>query len=73
MKGNFVYKRLGDKISKHRRSSDLSQEEVSLRCHMDRTYLGRIEQGKVNPSLRVMIKISRALKIKLSVLLDGIG
>lgn len=72
MRGNFVYKRLGGKISKQRRVASLSQEQVSMACHVDRTYIGRLEQGKANPSLRVMIKVARALKISLSDLLDGI-
>lgn len=73
MRGNFVYKRLGGKISKRRRVASLSQEQVSMACHVDRTYIGRLEQGKANPSLRIMIKVARALKITVSDLLDGIS
>ncbi len=72
MRGNFIYKRLGDNIAKIRRSNSFSQEEVSLTCNIDRTYLGKVEQGKANPSLRVMVKLSRFFKIKLSDLVKGV-
>jgi transcriptional regulator with XRE-family HTH domain len=73
MRGNFVYKRLGSRISKKRKSIPLSQEQVSIKSHIDRAYLGRLERGKVNPSIRVLLKIAKVLKTSLSELLQGIA
>ncbi len=48
----------------------LSQESLALICDIDRTYIGRIENLKRNPSLEILSKIANGLGIKLSDLLD---
>ena len=72
MRGNFFYNRLGSKILHYRKKNSLSQEQLSLLASIDRTYLARIEEGKANPSIKVLNKVSRVFKIKLSVLLEGV-
>ena len=72
MHGDFFYRRLGLKIITIRKVQKLSQEDLSDLAHVDRTYLARIEQGKVNPSVRVLHKIARAFKITVSFLLYGV-
>jgi len=72
MKGNFVYQRLGEKLTKLRKEKSLSQDDLSLLCDVDRTYIARIENGKANPSFKVLLKIARGLKIKVSKLLEGV-
>lgn len=72
MKGNFIYKRLGSQILEKRRDSGMSQEDLSIRCEMDRTFLGRIEQGRANPTFRTICKLSKGLQLPLSDLLEGI-
>lgn len=65
MKGNFLYKRLGDRIINERKVRNYTQERLAFRCNIDRTYLARIEEGKANPSIRILNKISRELNIKM--------
>ncbi|OGK18757.1 hypothetical protein A2866_04275 [Candidatus Roizmanbacteria bacterium RIFCSPHIGHO2_01_FULL_39_8] len=72
MRGNFFYKRLGERIVKARKKKKLSQEQLALLSDMDRTYLARVEEGKANPSIKVLNKLSRVLKIRLSSLLKGV-
>lgn len=72
MKGNFFYKRLGGRLLTERRRIGLSQEELAFMSAVDRTYLARIEEGKANPSIKVLNKISRTLKIKIYELLKGV-
>lgn len=72
MRGDFFYQRLGLRIMRIRKLKGLSQEDLSDCAHMDRTYLARIEQGKVNPSIRVLHKIARVMRISLSFLLHGV-
>lgn len=72
MNGDFFYRRLGLRIITIRKAQKLSQEDMSDRAHIDRTYYARIEQGKVNPTVRVLHKIARALKITMSFLLYGV-
>ncbi len=71
-RGNFVYKRLGDRVIKERKLKSLSQEQLALLCGVDRTYIARIEEGKANPSIRVLYKISRVLKTKIQQLVEGL-
>ena len=72
MRGNFIYQRLGKRIYLNRKRIGLSQEDLSTHASVDRTFVGRIEQGKANPSFKTMYKISKALKMRLSELLQGV-
>jgi len=44
----------------------LSQEELAFKSRVHRTYLGGIERGERNPSLRNIAAIARALGVDLS-------
>ena len=72
MRGNFFYKRLGERIVRARKKRQLSQEELALLSDIDRTYIARLEEGKANPSIKVLNKLSRVLKTRLSYLLKGV-
>jgi transcriptional regulator with XRE-family HTH domain len=72
MKGNILYKRLGEKITIERKRRKLSQEELAFMSNMDRTYLARIEEGKANPSVKILNKIARNLQVKIYDLLKGV-
>lgn len=72
MKGNYFYRRLGCRVIIERKRKRLSQEELAGLSEIDRTYLARIEEGKANPSIKVLNKIARKLKIRLYELLKGV-
>jgi len=72
MRGNFYYKRLGEHIISAREKKKLSQEQLALLSDIDRTYLARIEEGKANPSLKILHKISMILRVKLQKLFLGV-
>ncbi len=72
MKGNFIYQRLGTQVEECRKTSGMSQEDLSTLCNMDRTFLGRIERGCANPTFRTMVKLSKALQVPLRDLFEGI-
>ncbi len=72
MRGNFFYKRLGDRVVNERKKRNLTQEQLALISDIDRTYLARIEEGKANPSVKILSKISKTLKTKLHILLKGV-
>ena len=65
MRGNFYYQRLGKTLIRARQKRQLSQEEVALLGDIDRTYFARIEEGKANPSVKVLKKICKALRVGL--------
>lgn len=72
MRGNFIYKKIGGKILVERKKKRFSQELLADVSHMDRTYLARIEEGKANPSVRVLHKIARNLGVKIYQLFNGV-
>ena len=53
-----------------RRKQSMSQEDLAFVTHIDRTYIARIENGKANPTLSIMVKLSRGLKVKLHDIID---
>lgn len=59
---------LGLAIKHHRELLRLSQEEVADRANMDRSYVGGIERGSRNPSLKNLQKLADALGADLDVL-----
>lgn len=65
MKYKYIFGRLGKEISKIRRAKDISQDNLAVNCNMDRSYLAEVEEGKANPSLKVLCKISEGLNIML--------
>ncbi|PIV09339.1 transcriptional regulator [Candidatus Roizmanbacteria bacterium CG02_land_8_20_14_3_00_36_15] len=72
MKGNFFYQRLGERLISEREKKSLSQEQLGLIAEIDRTYIARIENGRANPTIKILCKIAKSLKIKLSKLLRGV-
>ena len=62
--------KFAEKLKKLRKERGLSQEALALLCDIDRTYIGRIENMKRNPSLEILNKIAKGLGIKLIELLD---
>lgn len=65
MKYKYIFGRLGKEILRIRKVRDLSQEDIAVDCNMDRSYLAEIEEGKANPSLKVLYKIANGLNIQI--------
>lgn len=55
--------KLGKKIQKLRKDQGLSQEEFAHKIGVSRTHAGHIEQGRKSPSLEVLEKIAKILKV----------
>jgi transcriptional regulator with XRE-family HTH domain len=45
---------------------DLSQERVGLTGGLHRNYIGAIERGEINPTFKVLLKLSTGLTVPLS-------
>lgn len=67
VKGNL--KTLGQRVKKQRRQNELLQVDLAVRVGVSSGYIGSIEQGLRYPSLKVLQKIAKTLKISLSELL----
>jgi transcriptional regulator with XRE-family HTH domain len=61
---------VGARIKNLRLEADLSQETLSDRCGIYRTYLSRIESGSANPTLVVLVALAHSLGVKPYELLD---
>lgn len=62
--------KLGEKITTLRESLRLSQVELAERCGCELSVVEDLESGKVAPSLAPLIKITRALGVRLGTLMD---
>jgi transcriptional regulator with XRE-family HTH domain len=55
-----------------RKKQGYSQEAFAEKCGLDRTYVGGIERGERNVSLRNIAVIADALNLSVSQLMDSI-
>ncbi len=59
-------KKIGNKIQRRRKEIGYSQEELAEKIGVSRAYMGFIEQGRNAPSLEVLEKIAKHLKLPIS-------
>jgi len=65
-----IKKKIGDSIRVERKRAGLSQEGLAFECGLHRTYIGAVERGERNISLINLYKISKAMGISLSTLME---
>lgn len=64
--GKKVSSKLGKRIQKLRKEAGYrSQESFAEALKLSRTHVGHIEQGRKNPSMKVLTKIASVLKINI--------
>jgi len=64
------FKKLGLRIKELREEKGLDQKAFAFDCEIGRTQLHMIENGKTNPRLLTLMKITNTLEIPLSKLVD---
>ncbi|MBU0717310.1 MAG: helix-turn-helix domain-containing protein [Planctomycetes bacterium] len=64
--------RFGQRLRELRKKAGFSQEQFAQRCELDRTYVGGIERGERNVSLRNIEVLARALSVSVSELTKGL-
>ncbi len=60
-----IEKRFGNRVRELRLGTGLSQEELAFKAGVHRTYLGSVERGERNPSLKNIAAIAGALDVSL--------
>lgn len=65
-----IKKKFGEKLRSIRKKKELSQEELSFRAGLHRTYISDIERGARNVSLENIEKIAKALGVSTKNLLE---
>ena len=64
-----ILSRFGNHLRELRVERGLTQSELAFRGNFDRNYIGMVERGERNPSLKSLNRIAQALGVSLSVLL----
>jgi transcriptional regulator with XRE-family HTH domain len=68
-----IKQRFGLAIKQRRHELGISQEELSFRVGLHRTYISDIERGSRNPSLENIAKLAKELEISVSILFANYG
>lgn len=62
--------KLGKKVRQLRIDLEITQEKLGEMTNLDRTYISGIERGIRNPSIAAIERLAKALKVKVSDLVD---
>jgi transcriptional regulator with XRE-family HTH domain len=54
---------LKDEIRKARIAAGLTQEKLAAKANVSREYIGYLERGKNEPTVKVFIKLCRAMSV----------
>ncbi len=65
-----ILKIFAKNLRRHRKIAGLTQEDLAAKSGLHRTYIGGIEQERVNASLKNVEKIAHALNVSPALLLD---
>lgn len=57
--------KIGLNICTRRKELGYSQEKLALEAGLDRTYIPKVEKGKINITINSLEKIAKALGVKL--------
>lgn len=60
---------VGENVRRLRLAKGLSQEAFAFKVGIDMRYLGGIERGQENPTIRVVARIAKALGVQANTLL----
>ncbi len=67
-----LLQRFGVRVRMLRKSKGFSQESFAAHCRLDRTYIGGIERGERNLTIKNIYRIAKGLGITISELTEGI-
>jgi transcriptional regulator with XRE-family HTH domain len=66
----LTQRRLVMRLKKIRAQRGLTQEGLADKAGVSRQYLSRLETGRHDPSLSTLVKLAKALKVKVTDLLE---
>lgn len=61
-----ITEKLGRRIRKYRLDKGWSQMYLAAEVRLDKSYIGSIERGEVNPSIRKIARITDCLGVKMA-------
>lgn len=62
---------LGESVRCHRKQAGFSQEKLAEKAELSTVFISRVERGVANSSVDSLVKIARALEIKVRDLIGG--
>ncbi len=62
--------KIGQNLKKYREIKSVTQEELSRICGLHRNYIGSVEKGERNISLKSLEKVAQGLNIRIERLLE---
>jgi transcriptional regulator with XRE-family HTH domain len=62
---------LGEAIRVHRKHAVLSQESLAEKADLTAKYLGEVERGYANISVDALVRIAKALRVRVNDLTKG--
>jgi len=72
MSANQKHRRLlGEAVRSKRKDAGFSQEKLAERANLSTVFISRIERGIESPSLDNLVKIAKALGVRVRDLVDG--
>jgi len=70
MKKEELQINIGIRIKLLRESKGVSQQDLAAICNFEKGNMSRLEAGRTNPTISTLYKISQALEVKITDLLD---
>lgn len=67
-----THKKFGDRLKELRDKNKFTQEDLADKVGVDRSYMGFLERGEKNPTLKNLVRIADAFNITLSELFKKI-
>jgi transcriptional regulator with XRE-family HTH domain len=61
---------VGDKIRHYRKQAQLTQEELAEKADLHHNFIGEVERGNMETSLTSLLKVAKALQVKVRDLVD---
>ena len=68
-----LLKALAAEIKSLRAALGLSQEELAHRASLNRTFVGKLEVAKTQPSITVLFQLAKALEIDVALFVEKIA
>lgn len=62
--------KIGERIKTLREKRNMEQQDLAAACNFEKSNMSRIEAGGTNMTFRTLLKISKALNIKVRDLID---
>ncbi|MCW5555815.1 MAG: helix-turn-helix transcriptional regulator [Verrucomicrobiae bacterium] len=62
---------LGEAIRAQRKRADFSQEQLAEKADLSTVFISRVERGKESPSVDSLVKIAKALRLRVHDLTEG--